>query len=158
MARIIDDNNDNNLNILKSELLNRINEAKRDSNQIRLFVELLGRILTKTTERHLTNQHIGYVTTRLLDSQEKTMIGTGEGKSAAQMLLIAAEALLDKYNDTHFSHTAVIQRNLEDFQKFFENVGLKPELKSTSQGATLTVTSADNTLVRQVQTHGRLGR
>ncbi len=158
MSRNMEDSNGTNLDALKRNLLSAINEAKNDPAKIENFVQILAQIMAQIIDRPLTAQQISYVTTRLSDNQEKTSVETGEGKAAAKMLLIAAEALLDKYKETFFQHSSVIQRDLENFQQFFENVCLNPQLKPTQQGAILSITSDVHSLISQVQITGRLGR
>lgn len=158
MSRFFDRNENNNIEIIKRELLQAINEAKTKPDNMQDFVKMVGLIMTRTIKASLQDHHISYVTTRLLDSPEKTMLGTGEGKSYANMLLFACQALLGKCQNHAVTNVSVIQRDLEDFQLFFENLGLMANLQNANDVVSLAVTDAEITLRDQVQRYGRSGR
>ncbi len=158
MSIFFESNKNNNIEILKRELLQAINVAKNNPANMRNFVQMVGLIMNRTTAQAVNDLHIDYVTSILLHSEEKTMIGTGEGKSLAAMLLVASQALLNDYHDTFVTNQSVMQRNLEDFKSFFDNLGLKAELLNTTNALILTVAPAEEPLHRQVQHYGRSGR
>lgn len=158
MCRFFDKNENSNMEIIKSELLRAINEAKKSPDNMQDFVKMVGLMMARTNNASLNDHHISYVTSRLLDSPQKTMLGTGEGKSYANMLLFACQALLGECQNHVVENVLVMQRNLEDFKSFFENLGLKAELQNTNGEHILTVATAEITLRDQVQQYGRFGR
>jgi hypothetical protein len=113
--------------------------------------------MTETTGREPTPKQISYVTSRLLDSPEKTMLGTGEGTLTAHMLLNASQALLGKKQDSFIDDFALIKRVSEDSQKFFGRLGLKAELTQAPDGFFLAIVSVETTAENKVQQSGKLG-
>ena len=135
MGQFYDQNKDSNLNVLEHELTGAHAEALNDPSNIEDFVQMLGLIMNKTTRISVTQQQINYVTSRLLNNQEKASLGTGEGKSSAQMLLLAAQEMLYQRVSLEETNAQVLKRNLESFHDFFNILGINIELNSVDEAS-----------------------
>lgn len=88
------------------------------------FVQILGLIMNKTTRNNVTEQQVNYVTSRLSNNPVKANLGTGEGKSSANMLLLAAQYMLHQPINIEEINSQVLMRDLQVFHEFFNVLGI----------------------------------
>jgi len=148
MGKYFNENKNADLDVIKSKLWDALSEAKEGGpGSMEDFVQMVGLVMTRTLGPSLTDRQIRYVTSRLLDSEEKTMLGTGEGKSTGDMLLLASQALLGKeLKNIPVLNVNVMKRDFQDFEQFFGNLDLNADLKEGPGGAVFTIELAPERL------------
>lgn len=131
-GRFFDEKRPSNLDELKVELANAIEQAKTDPTSMRHFVYTLALVMSETMQIEVSEKQINYATSVLLNSLEISHLKTGEGKTAGNMLLYAAQALLGRESNVMYLNDSLFKRDAQDFKGFLSAVDLKLKLDETT--------------------------